>query len=491
MSALAIGAWAAVWLGLAIATAVAFRRERGIVVIAAVAALVIVEVAVFTSQNDVDGGLLNPSIGGGVSFSIFDVVATAAIVGVVLSGRVVRPNLPMVLWVALCVWVAIMALVGLARGFDPELVGFSARSIGYVLLLVPAASVPYRDYVQGWSPLVIVALAALLSAGLLAASAGAPVPLLEPDLPPGTSPWGSAIGGDAATVLIGVGFLCLIRAAVEERQGLRRGLVVLSVPSLVTALAVPQRAAIIGTACALVVIALAWLAPSWRARVRFTRTEWTVGGVAVAAAAVAFAAVVAVTGRGSFASAPIDAFTAPGKSATLTSRWDQWNEAVRIAVERPIVGQGFGFEYTVALPSLGEVRTTTLTHSVPIDLFLRGGAIAVLLALAAIVVTYLAGYSAWRGAQDARASALALACVAVFTSLVAKGLLESVIEKYRLVTFLGIVLGALLSAALAVQRESADSHGRVPRLRLPARVRSREADDPLGTPGAASRDGGG
>jgi len=245
-----------------------------------------------------------------------------------------------------------------------------------------------------------------------------------------------------------------------------------------------QRAALIGSLVAVLAVAAAWLLPSWRRRVQLRALE--AAGVVAVMVAAAVAAGLARGPRG-ILSAPVDAFTGAGKVDTLVSRWDQWREATALALERPIVGQGLGYEYVVALPSLDEVRVTNLAHSVPIDLFLRAGVVGVLLALAALTITFVLGAGVLRRAADDRIAALALGCLAVLSSLAAKGMLESILEKYRLMTMLGIVLGIAMSTLLAAMRPRAPARDEVPERTSRIRARRGARRPPDGDQGRAQK----
>lgn len=64
------------------------------------------------------------------------------------------------------------------------------------------------------------------------------------------------------------------------------------------------------------------------------------------------------------------------------------------------------------------------------------------------------GLRAWRRHADGGAAALALGCVAVVAGLLAKGMVESLFEKFRLATLLGLLLGAMIAMAASADRTS-------------------------------------
>jgi hypothetical protein len=66
--------------------------------------------------------------------------------------------------------------------------------------------------------------------------------------------------------------------------------------------------------------------------------------------------------------------------------------------------------------------------------------------LLALVPALVNGITTWRLHADPAVAALALALVAVVIGLVTKGAVESIFEKYREATLLGLSLGMLRSA---------------------------------------------
>jgi hypothetical protein len=74
----------------------------------------------------------------------------------------------------------------------------------------------------------------------------------------------------------------------------------------------------------------------------------------------------------------------------------------------------------------------------------------VLLFLTGLAGIFSGGWSAWRRHPDLVVAALGLAAVAAVAGILGKGMVESIFEKYRLATLLGLFLGAARSAATSV-----------------------------------------
>jgi O-antigen ligase len=211
-----------------------------------------------------------------------------------------------------------------------------------------------------------------------------------------------------------------------------------------------QRAAMIDALAALAVLAAAVLL---RQRFRTTPTELAL--LASGIAAIVLVPVVVGSAVGGGGGVPLEsavsvAFTSTGKRLSAEARVNQL-AAVRGEIDRhPILGWGLGKEYTFYDPGPKVFVRTNLTHNILTDLLLRTGAFGLLLFVAAVVGTLAAGAGAWRAADSDLVAAVALAGTACIVGLLAKGLVESIFEKYRLAALLGLLAGATLQAATAV-----------------------------------------
>ena len=84
---------------------------------------------------------------------------------------------------------------------------------------------------------------------------------------------------------------------------------------------------------------------------------------------------------------------------------------------------------------------TDVTENIGLDLWMRSGLIGLGLFVLALFFSLFDGLQAWRLHPDRMVAVLALALVAVVVGFVAKGMVESIFEKYRLATMLGLSLG--------------------------------------------------
>jgi O-antigen ligase len=130
-----------------------------------------------------------------------------------------------------------------------------------------------------------------------------------------------------------------------------------------------------------------------------------------------------------------------------------------LIADRPVFGHGLGVQYDFWNEGYVVFTRTDLTHNIFSDLLLRGGAVALLLFLLALVATSVSLARGWLSHPSDRSAAFALGVGAAVIGLIGKGMAESVFEKYRLAATLGLGIGAMMSAG------------------LPAAVRARRAPD--------------
>ena len=162
-----------------------------------------------------------------------------------------------------------------------------------------------------------------------------------------------------------------------------------------------------------------------------------------------------------FAGSVDETFHSTAKEQSAESRVNQWRKARDLIEQRPVAGWGLGKTYTHYDPGHREFFTTNLTHNIVGDLLLRTGVIGVLLFSIAMLLAVSDGWTAWRRQQDDLAAALALASVAIIAGLLARGMVESLFEKFRLATLLGITLGIIGSVAVAPLRARARADRRL------------------------------
>lgn len=426
------------------------RTGRPVNVIVFLLGLVIVESAIYQSQNEIPIGLFHPEYES-LSFRLLDIVIPAAIVAHLLQRRRsgTTPSPVLLLWLALLAWLATAGLIGAYDGNPLRLVGFHGKAIIYLGVLLVAAAVPLEQYIEpgrlerflGWAAGLAVVL---IATDIASIAITADLPLLPlQDL--------GTMGTDAATIFTGLGALAL---AVGLFSPERRGrLLATAVPLLVTPAVADQRAAFIALALALATVVGGMLLS--RRQVHVTLTE---GGLAVAAV-VAILLVSALPGMLGDATVKLPlqdqlttTFTSYEEVLTTRDRLNQWASARPLIEERPILGWGLGKEYTYYDPGYLVFKSIDLTHNILGDLLLRSGAVGLALFALALAATAMGLLRAWWTQGDDRAAAFALGAGAIVAGLLGKGMAESIFEKYRLCIMLGLGLGVMIAAGLPSRR---------------------------------------
>lgn len=421
------------------------RAGRRLPVVLLLLGLLLVDSVLYPHPFAVRAGLFHPEIGA-LSFRLYEVVIALALVArlVVDPPRRFRP--PMLLWIAFLVWLMAETLIGLSVGHPIDLLTFEAKAGVYLGALFLTAGVPYEEWRRSRGVISLIGFAAALSTAIIVVSRAHHV--LKFDLPGLRGMSFGEMGTDTATLFASLGVIALAIALCRSQR--RAILFLAAAPLLLAALVAEQRAAVLGLLASLGVLVIAWVSTTGNRRVTATRREVVVSLLAVAAL-VAFPAVVkAASGRPvavPFQDSVRTVVHSRGKEMSAEGRLNQWRKVAPLIRDRPMLGHGLGMTYRYYEPSKYKLVRTNLTHNIVGDLLLRTGVVGALLFLLAIGFVLRGGLRAWRSHVNPDAAAFALGCVAVVTGLLAKGMVESLFEKFRLATLLGLSLGVMLSLA--------------------------------------------
>jgi O-antigen ligase len=438
------------------------RRDRGIAVVAIIWGLLLVEVALYPNQSTVPAGIFHPVLGG-LSFRLLDVVVPVALfarLGVHGLGRFSGSGL---LWIAFAAWLAGAALIGLLNGNSASLVAFEAKAIAYLGAIYLTATIPAREYLTSRFITRLIGASAILAAVLLTTNTAGVSVDIGASLPEDSDivstageavdPFGS-VGADAATIFIALGIIALALAFNSPDPRQRARLMIAAAPLLASAIGSEQRAAYLEVAVALSLF-IALIVVSKRA-LRTTATE--VGLAAMIVAAVVLLPTLVSTATAEEAKPPplqreiANSLSGPVEAQTTADRLNQWRTARRLIEQRPVFGWGLGKEYEYFEPGFFEFFTVDITHNIVLDLLLRTGIVGLLLFLAALGSTAYRGLRAWLELREGLVAALALGTLAAIGGLLAKGLAESVFEKYRVALVLVFLIGILISVAAASEK---------------------------------------
>ena len=224
-----------------------------------------------------------------------------------------------------------------------------------------------------------------------------------------------------------------------------------------------QRASMLASAVSIGFVIVAALGATWRRRSPTTVAQigFLIGGVALML--VAFVGIRVGFGAEAPLSDRLDqTFRGDGQQVAAASRLDLWSQSADLIRERPVLGWGLGKQLDLPRLSLTESETTQApAHNLDLDILIRSGFVGLVLFLTALLLTAAAGWRTWRNHPDTVVAAFALGCLAAITGLLAKGMVESIFEQFRIATVLGFLLGGVLSvarsASVATARPAASS----------------------------------
>jgi O-antigen ligase len=439
------------------------KRGDTVVTVAIILGLIIVEDALYGSQNTIPRGLFHPGIGT-QSVRLYEVLIPLALVA-----RLAARGVPRILstasfaWAAFFAWLLTAAVMGRIGGNAPNLVTYESKAVVYIGALVLAAGVPASDYFDRRPMKFVVILAAVLASLLdlltltgtriYTALPGIPVPIdFDPITGSASLKGFGAVGADAATIFFSLAII-LFAYAMTKSSG-RASTIALAIPLATAGVLSNQRAAVLGIAAA--VATLAVLASLRQDRITLTGAHVVLAAGVVAAALVVPTFSTAALGSPSptipFAGVYKQTFGGVGNEQSEQDRYNQWSNARDLIEQRPVFGWGLGKVYTYYDEATRGLKTTPFTHNIGLDLLVRTGIVGLVFFIGALGLSLAGGVRAWREHVDDRIAALAAACVAVVVGLVAKGMVESIFEKYRLAVFLGLSLGVLLSATASLER---------------------------------------
>lgn len=415
--------------------------------------LLVVETALFGNQGEVPTGLLHPGTQPLTFRFVDEVIAVALAARLIGRGSPVRAGLGPLLWVAFLAWVASAGIVGTFGGNHVDLVTFEGKVILYIGVFAVAAGVPAGRLLRDRGLVRLVSFSGVLAAVLCVMDVtGVRIKVLLPGIGNATV---GAIDGDTATILVSIGIIALVLGACSEKG--RLGLLLASGPLLLSPFLSLQRAAMVTLAVGLFVVVV--LVPfSWQ-RLRTTPTEVGLAAVVLLgillSATLLNAAVKGKTAEVPLASRLTIALYSPGKQLSAQDRINQLVAVRPLIAEKPLLGWGLGKTYTYWEPGYQRFLLVNITHNILTDVTLRMGLVGLILFLGATILSMRDGVRGWLRHRNQVGAALALACTAIVAGLLAKGMVESIFEKYRIATLLGVMLGMMRLLATSSKEDEA------------------------------------
>jgi hypothetical protein len=433
------------------------REGKPLATVLIIFGLVVIESWIYPNQNWIPAGIFHPMLGTsgpGGNESAFSFRLPEILVPMALVARLVARDKPLRLraaslwWLAFLAWLTTAVITGVEYGNSLNLALFEAKAVAYIGFFLLVAGVDASEFAHGlvfrrflYGSSVIAGIGIALSLSKVNISLAIPgVPLSNMGV----------MGADAATIFLALGLVAVAIAICSEDE--RTPLFIASLPLLLASFVAEQRAALLAVAVAMVLFVLA-IAIGWR-RVHATPTEIALCAATFGALLLIPVLVTAVVGKRQptlpFASTINAAFDTQAKQLSAQDRLNQWAMARRLIAKHPVIGSGLGFTYQHYDPGYKVFVTSDLTHNIVLDLMLRVGAIGLSLFAIALGITLFDGVSVWFKHPDALVAAFALACACALSGLAAKGMVESIFEKYRLTTLLGLLVGAIASTKLSL-----------------------------------------
>jgi O-antigen ligase len=233
-------------------------------------------------------------------------------------------------------------------------------------------------------------------------------------------------GGDISTIAAGMAAIALIRYRARY-----------SIPFAILAAIVVitggQRAALLFSLPPMIVAGIL----AWR---RHGVTRRAAIGCALAVAGIGLVLVATANSVSAFIAHEQNAtFTRTAKVESASSRQEQWSIAVHQISEAPGFGRGLAYQYQLFDPPTKTIAVTDLTHNIYLDLTLRLGLVGAAILASILVLGVIKMY------QDrARLTNLHATIILVLIGLLAKGAVESILDKPRLMLFAAWVTATLL-----------------------------------------------
>jgi hypothetical protein len=417
--------------------------------------ILVLESTLYENQDLMPRSIFHPGTGS-LQFRLPEVVITLALIGrLIARGKPVRIGIPAMLWAAFGMWMTVALLEGVLRHNDITQLQYEGKAIIYVVGgYALAAGVPVHRYLESGSFVRFMRWSAIPAAVLIVlsnvhASYVVNIPLLPlPDF--------GIVGTDTATIYASIGVLVFLLDLASGGRNWRS--IVFVLPLLACTVPSGQRAALIDLGVTAAVILLAVSVSSGRRRFRVTG-----GNVVCAVLAIVAVVVLVLVVPAAVSKSPVQVpvvstishtFNSTGKAESAQERVNEWKAAKAIIPQDLLIGHGLGFEYTYYSPASKQFLRTDITHNIILDLLMRTGLIGLILFLSALGVSLYGGVQVWRRHPDRFVAVLALGLVAVILGLVSKGMVESIFEKYRLASLLGLMLGMLRSAVVSMGRSA-------------------------------------
>ena len=429
--------------GLVVMSFVRLEREgRPEIAVYLVIAAMLVEALLFQSQGDTPQGLFRPG-----PLRTWELVLVGALIArAIVRGLPERITAAGAALFAFLLWYTSSALIGLLAGNPPNQVGFQVKLVLYLgggyLLARGVATDRLLKHRSVGPAFVVLGITVLWMVSMTLNQASISVPALGvPRLGP--------IGADAASLLAALGTTFILVAACG-RGRYRLIIILAALPLLIAPVASTQRASMITLAASTMVVVAAAVGSTWRRRVTVTLTDAILTLLALLIPVITYVIVQWNSGRPILPQTFVEsAFESQGNEQSAEARLLLWETGREMTAERPFLGGGLGTLFRVRRPENGDPWVDGVFHNIGLDLLVRTGFVGATLFACVLVLFVRDAWRIWRGSAHPRDAALALAAVAITAGFVAKGAVESVLEKGKVATVVGLAFGTIASMATA------------------------------------------
>jgi len=217
-----------------------------------------------------------------------------------------------------------------------------------------------------------------------------------------------------------------------------------------------QRAARLGLAVVLITFLLVLLLPRGRPRPFSAGDAAALLAVILAAVSVPLLVWSITTSTGGsplnaypFLDRTLQAVDTGYRQGSVESRFNEWAEALPLIRDRPVFGNGVGTTFDHHDVGKDVVIRYDITNNLILDLLLRAGAVGLIGFTLAWVATCRLALLVWRRGRD-QVALLAVAAGCALAGMVAKAMVESIINEYRMTVLIGLLAGVVFSAGRAM-----------------------------------------
>lgn len=411
------------------------RDERHVIFVVLVMTL-LVEGLLAGPAAEVPVGILRPRVAG-QDFRPPDAVIVAALAARLLSIRSQHFSRVSIWWTAFIAMYVTGVGIGLLHGLPSQEVLFQGKGAFYLVGgMVIASGADLRRVSSSVWKLGLV-LAAMVPIALVVDAINLDVSLSTPIQRLNRL---GRLSNDTVTLVTLAGVMVILSEAVRPQRRLRvaiAGMVLMLAPA-----AGHQRASYLVVGAVLAAFAILFMGAAWKRRSTVTGVE--VGLLASGLLGLVIAGFLVTSSPGVLIGPVEDAFAGEAEQRSAESRISLVDQAVDKIQSSPVIGSGVGTK-VVRQAELSDKEVAAAAHNIVLDLTMRVGIIGLALFVGATWWTMRGGVRVWRQHPDDGVAAAAAAATIIIFGVIAKGMVEPAIDKFRLSLSLGIGVGLVMA----------------------------------------------